>query len=53
LKAGGRYLGWVTQDAATLGHSTSSRDAELPSMEYVRRAGPNNLLSRQHDIGEF
>jgi hypothetical protein len=52
LKAGGRYLGWVAQDAATLGHSTSSRDADLPSMEYVRRAGPNNLLSRQHDIGE-
>jgi hypothetical protein len=52
LKAAGRYLGWVTQDAATLGRSTPSHDVDMPAMEYVRRAGPNNLLSRQQYIAE-
>ena len=44
--AAGRYFGWVDQ-WATLGNSPSWRNADVPSLEFVRRAGPQNLLISQ------
>jgi hypothetical protein len=49
-KAAGRYLGWVDQWAA-LGSSPSWRNADMTRLEFVRRAGPQNLLSLQRDYG--
>jgi hypothetical protein len=46
LNAAGRYFGWVDQ-WATLGNSPSWRNADVTSLEFVRRAGPQNLLSMQ------
>jgi hypothetical protein len=50
-KAAGRYLGWVNQSAA-LGRPPSWRNADMARLEYVRRAGPQNLLIQQHGMAE-
>jgi len=47
-KSAGRYFGWVDQRAA-LGSSPSWRNADLTSLEIVRRAGPQNLLNTQDE----
>jgi hypothetical protein len=48
-KAAGRYLGWVDQSAA-LGRPPSWRNADMATLEYLRRAGPQNLLREQHGV---
>lgn len=48
-KAAGRYFGWADQ-SAVLGSSPSWRNADLSSLELVRRAGPQNLLTQHHAI---
>jgi hypothetical protein len=47
-KAAARYFGWVDQWTA-LGSSPSWRNADMTRLEFVRRAGPQNLLSLQRD----
>jgi hypothetical protein len=49
-QSAGRSLGWVDQWTA-LGSSPSWRNADMSSLEYVRQAGPQNLLSVQRDYG--
>jgi hypothetical protein len=44
--AAGRYFGWTDQ-WTTLGRPASWRNADLAGLEFVRRAGPQNLLNRQ------
>jgi hypothetical protein len=46
FEAASRRFGWVDQ-WATLGHPASWRNADLTGLEFVRRAGPQNLLSMQ------
>jgi hypothetical protein len=50
-KSAGRYFGWADQRAA-LRSSPSWRNADLTSLEIVRRAGPQNLLNTQHGADE-
>jgi hypothetical protein len=49
-KAAGRYFGWVDQWTA-LGGSPSWRYEQGSSLAYVRRAGTQELLSRQRGFG--
>jgi hypothetical protein len=50
--AASRHFGWVDQWAA-LGNSASWRNADLTGPEFVRRAGPQNLLSMQRGGQNF
>jgi hypothetical protein len=50
-KAAGRYLGWADQPAAPP-RPPSWRNADLPTLEYLRRAGPQNLLWEQQGAAE-
>lgn len=51
-RAAGRYFGWAEQ-WTTLGNPASWRNADLASLEFVRRAGPQNLLGRQRAAEGF
>jgi hypothetical protein len=48
-KAAGRHLGWVDQPTA-LGGPPSWRNADMATLEYLRQAGPQNLLREQHRV---
>jgi hypothetical protein len=50
-QAARRYLGWVDQPAARA-RPPSWRNADMPTLEYLRRAGPQNLLWEQHGATE-
>lgn len=50
-QAAGRYLGWADQSAAPP-RPPSWRNADLPTLEYLRRAGPQNLLWEQQGATE-
>lgn len=50
-EAAGRYLGWVDQ-WTTLGTPPTWRYQERSSLEYVRRAGAQNLMQRQRALDE-
>jgi hypothetical protein len=49
-QAAGRYLGFVDQSA--LARPPSWRNADMATLEYLRRAGPQNLLGEQHGATE-
>jgi hypothetical protein len=51
-KAAGRYFGWTDQWTA-LSPSASWRNTDMTYLEFVRRAGPQNLLSLQRGTEDF
>lgn len=52
IEATRRYFGWADQWTA-LGNPASWRNADMAHLEFVRRAGPENLLIRQSHAEDF